>query len=295
MLQNISKHLRSIKTDQRFSIVIPSWNNLEYLKLCVRSIKENSQHHHQIIIILNEAIDGSLEWVQSQPELDYVHAKENIGICYGLNITRSMILADYILYANDDMYLLPNWDAELWNEIENIGHHDFMLSATMIEPFDTGNPSVIIGEYGDSLENFREEELLKNFASFPKKDWKGSTWPPNVMHRDLWDLVGGMSVEFHPGMYSDPDLSKKLWDAGIRYFKGVSKSRVYHFGSKSTRRIKRNIGGQTFLLKWGISSRTFTEKHLERGQDFNAPQKNTDLSSITKLVNKIKRILAALR
>ena len=295
MLQNISKHLRSIKTDQRFSIVIPSWNNLEYLKLCVRSIKENSQHHHQIIIILNEAIDGSLEWVQSQPELDYVHAKENIGICYGLNITRSMILADYILYANDDMYLLPNWDAELWNEIENIGHHDFMLSATMIEPFDTGNPSVIIGEYGDSLENFREEELLKNFASFPKKDWKGSTWPPNVMHRDLWDLVGGMSVEFHPGMYSDPDLSKKLWDAGIRYFKGVSKSRVYHFGSKSTRRIKRNIGGQTFLLKWGISSRTFTEKYLERGQDFNAPQKNTDLSSITKLVNKIKRILAALR
>ena len=295
MLQHISKHLRSIKTDQRFSIIIPSWNNLEYLKLCIRSIKENSQGHHQIIIILNEAIDGSLEWVQSQPELDYVHAKENIGICYGLNITRSMILADYILYANDDMYLLPNWDAELWTEIENIGHHEFMLSATMIEPFDTGNPSVIIGEYGDSLDNFKEKELLKDFASFPKKDWKGSTWPPNVMHRDLWDLVGGMSVEFHPGMYSDPDLSKKLWDAGIRYFKGVSKSRVYHFGSKSTRRIKRNIGGQTFLLKWGISSRTFTEKYLERGQDFNAPQKNTVLSSITKLVNKVKRTLAALR
>ena len=263
---------------------------MEYLKLCIRSIKENSQYHHQIIIILNEAKDGSLEWVQSQPDLDYVHAKENIGICYGLNISRSIILADYILYANDDMYLLPNWDAELWNEIANIGHHEFMLSATMIEPFDTGNPSVIIGDYGDSLESFKEKELLKEFSSFPKKDWKGSTWPPNVMHRDLWDLVGGMSVEFHPGMYSDPDLSKKLWDAGIRYFKGVAKSRVYHFGSKSTRRIKRNIGSQTFLLKWGITSRTFTEKYLERGQAFQVSQENVKLSLITKLINLFKRV-----
>ncbi len=294
MLQNISKHLRTTKTDQRFSIIIPTWNNIEYLQLCVRSIRENSQHHHQIIIILNEAKDGSLEWVQSQPDLDYVYAKENIGICYGLNSTRSMILADYILYANDDMYLLPNWDAELWKEIKQIGHDEFMLSATMIEPFDTGNPSVIIGDYGDNLENFKEKELLNDFASFTKEDWKGSTWPPNVMHRDLWDLVGGMSVEFHPGMYSDPDLSKKLWDAGIRYFKGVAKSRVYHFGSKSTRRIKRNIGSQTFLSKWGITSRTFTEKYLERGQAFQVSQENVKLSSITKFTNLIKRVRAAL-
>jgi len=290
MLQNISKHIRSVKTDPHFSILIPSWNNLEYLKLCVRSIRENSSLSHQIIIIINQGNDGSLEWVKAQKDLDYVYAKENIGICYGLNITRSIILADYVLYANDDMYLLPNWDAELWEEIGQIGHNEFMLSATMIEPFDTGNPSVIIGKYGDKLENFQEKKLLQEFASLPKEDWNGSTWPPNVMHRDLWDLVGGMSVEFHPGMYSDPDLSKKLWDVGIRYFKGVSKSRVYHFGSKSTHRIKRNIGSQTFLQKWGITSRTFTEEYLQRGKPFQIRPKEVSLSTSLKLSNILKRI-----
>jgi GT2 family glycosyltransferase len=293
MLQNISKHIRSTKSDQHFSILIPTWNNLEYLKLCVRSIRENSSLSHQMIIILNEGKDGSLEWVQAQKDLDYVYAKENIGICYGLNITRSMILADYVLYANDDMYLLPNWDAELWKEIEQIGHKEFMLSATMIEPFDTGNPSVIIGDYGDSLESFQEQKLLKDFASFQKEDWNGSTWPPNVMHRDLWDLVGGMSVEFHPGMYSDPDLSKKLWDAGVRYYKGIAKSRVYHFGSKSTRRIKRNIGSRTFLSKWGITSRTFTVEYLHRGQPFQIADKEAQLSTSSKIANLVKRIKAA--
>ena len=33
-----------------FSILIPTWNNLELLKLCVHSIRENSGYSHQIIV-----------------------------------------------------------------------------------------------------------------------------------------------------------------------------------------------------------------------------------------------------
>ena len=32
-----------------FSILIPTWNNLALLQLCVRSIRENSAYHHQNI------------------------------------------------------------------------------------------------------------------------------------------------------------------------------------------------------------------------------------------------------
>ena len=37
---------------------------------------------------------------------------------------------------------------------------------------------------------------------------------------ELWDLVGGLSTEYSPGMYSDPDFSKKIYEAGVRIFKG---------------------------------------------------------------------------
>ena len=46
-------------------------------------------------------------------------------------------------------------------------------------------------------------------------------------------LVGGMSIEFSPGMYSD--LSKKLYESVVRQFKGVGKSLVYHFYSESNK------------------------------------------------------------
>ena len=33
-----------------FSILIPTFNNLEYLKICIESLKKNSKFDHQIIV-----------------------------------------------------------------------------------------------------------------------------------------------------------------------------------------------------------------------------------------------------
>ncbi len=110
------------------------------------------------------------------------------------------------------------------------------------------------------------------------------------MHIDTWDLIGGMSTEFSPGMYSDPDFSMKLWQAGFRLFKGVSTSRVYHFGSKSTGRIKKNKGKKTFIDKWGITPRLFTEKFLKRGEDFYGPLKDYSLNNDEKIISWLKKM-----
>ena len=47
-----------------FSILIPSFNNLNYLKLCLKSIVNNSIKNHEIIIHVNEGSDGTLEYVK---------------------------------------------------------------------------------------------------------------------------------------------------------------------------------------------------------------------------------------
>jgi glycosyltransferase involved in cell wall biosynthesis len=268
MLGQIQKIVRSSGTNYQFSILIPSWNNLEYLRLCIESIRRYSQFSHQIIVHVNEGKDGTIEWLEAQSDIDYTWSKENIGVCYSLNIARSLAKAHYICYLNDDMVVLPDWDKYLVEEIAKIGHHAFLLSGTAIEPFDTGNPCAIVGDYGKEPAHLDLEKLLQEFRLKEMADWAGSTWPPIVLHRDFWDLVGGLSIEFSPGMYSDPDLSMKLWLAGVRYFKGLGKSRVYHFGSKSTKRKRMNTGRDRFLMKWGISSSTFTRKYLRRGMPY---------------------------
>jgi len=292
MIEKTKKHLNSPKNKYGFSVLIPTWNNLEFLKLCINSMRKNSSIDLQIIVLVNEGTDGTLEWLEEQGDIDYIHSKENIGICYGLNLCRSLVKSEHIIYVNDDMYVLPNWDVELNREIEKIDGKGFILSSTMIEPNDTGNPCVIVKDYGQNLHDFNEELLLKEYAGLSIADWKGSTWPPNVVHIDLWDLVGGLSIEFSPGMYSDPDFSRKLYESGVRIFKGKGNSLVYHFGSKTTKRVKNNRGRKTFLLKWGLSSSTFTKNYLQSGKEYDGTFETPKINSLSIFLNKIKRILS---
>ena len=60
----------------------------------------------------------------------------------------------------------------------------------------------------------------------------------------------------------------KLWKEGVRIFKGLSKFKVYHFGSLTTRKninVKQNRGDNTFLKKWGFTT-SFFKKHYLRSK-----------------------------
>ncbi|MFZ5524737.1 MAG: glycosyltransferase family 2 protein [Pseudomonadota bacterium] len=247
-----------------FTILIPTWNNLALLQLCIKSIQQNSKYGHQIIVHVNDGSDGTLDWVRAQ-QLDHTHSPQNVGICLAVNEAAMLAKLDYILYLNDDMYCCPGWDTALINRMKDLGSDLFMLSGTMIEPVDTNNPCVIVKDYGRSPDRFSEQALLENLPNHRKPDWYGATWPPTLVHAKWWFKVGGYSSEFSPGMSSDNDFSMKLWHAGCRIFLGVGDSLVYHFQAKSTGRIKKNNGGKQFLHKWGIRQSVFDRYYLRRG------------------------------
>jgi len=262
----IKDHIFKVPENPVFSILIPSWNNLSYLKLCIDSILKNSKYQHQILVHLNDGQDGSREYL-NEMKITHSTSPDNIGICWSLNHLRSHVQCDYILYINDDMYLCPHWDEKLLRKAKSFKDDMFYLSSTMIEPRDTGNACVVGGKnYGDSVETFKESALLADCDQLIRQDWLGSTWPPSLVSTRLWDLVGGYSVEFSPGFYSDPDFSKKLWNVGVREFIGVGNSLAYHFMSKSTSKIKANDGRMGFIKKWDMKASYFCDKILKRGQ-----------------------------
>ncbi len=288
MVDSIEKKINTTQQAFPFSILIPSWNNLSYLQLCISSIQKNSKRQAQIIVCINEGKDQTRNWIESEGNIDYVYSPSNLGICYGLNLCRTLVKSDYIVYMNDDMYVLPGWDEKLFADVKMVDTKLFMFSSTMVEPHDTGNPCVIVKDYGTSIESFEENRLLHETEGMSIEHWSGSTWPPNLVHVDLWDMVGGMSMEFSPGMYSDPDLSMKCYEAGVRIFKGVGDSLVYHFGSKSTKRVKKNKGKDQFLRKWQMSARYFTHVILRRGTVYAKLPENHRMTVSQRLLQKIK-------
>ena len=263
-----------------FSIIIPTFNNLKYLKLCIKSIRQNSKFNHQIVPHVNIGSDKTSEFLKNE-NIDFTYTDYNSGICEGMNTASKKSKFEYILYSHDDFYFCPGWDIALKDEIEKIGHNKFYLSGIMM------NNGPIKCDFGNDLDSFDEKKFLNEYEKYNHYDFQGSTWAPHLIHKEIWDRVGGFSEEFYPGTGSDPDLNMKLWNSGVRIFKGINNCKVYHFGSIVTRKYKDNPniktesgskGGKIFLLKWGISINFFKKFYLRSDTKYSGelsdPKKN---------------------
>ena len=269
----------------QFSIIVPTFKNYKYLKTSINSIKKNSKFNHEIIVHIN-GDDIETEHYLNNSNIIFTKTNINVGLCSGVNLASKKSSKDFIVYAHDDMYFCPDWDFYLIEEIKKLSHKKFYLSSTQISPIKTLPGSMINHisfDCGEKIENFNEQKLIENYNNLEFYDLQGSHWAPHVISRDLWLDIGGFSEEFNPGFGSDPDLNMKLWKRGVRIFKGVNKSRVYHFGSQTTRKNKeilRNNANKTFLLKWGITIEFFVKFYLYRGFKYTKPLNEFKLTSI---------------
>ena len=133
-----------------YSIIIPTFNNLEYLQLTLNSIHKNSKYNHEIIIHINEGTDGTLEFIKKE-KIKYTYSTENLGLCTAVNLAAEKATTDYILYCHDDMYLCPNWafylneEVKFFKQIKSISTH--------IPPFKYNI------QYLNTLENAEKEPL----------------------------------------------------------------------------------------------------------------------------------------
>ena len=246
----------------KISIIIPTFNNLNYLKLFLSSIKKNSFYtEHEIILHINDGSDGTLEYAKNN-KIKFSFSPKNIGLCSSMNKAYSLTTTNYILYAHDDMYFCKNWDYFLVNEINSQKNNLFYLSGTNVS---TRNGLINL-DCGNNIEDFDEKKFEKFCIEDDTPDLQSSHWAPHIINKELWDKIGGFSEEFNPGDGSDPDFCMKLWNANTRVFKAISKFKVYHFNSKTTRNSKviLNNGTKTFLFKYGFNPRFF-RKHYLRG------------------------------
>ena len=93
---------------------------------------------------------------------------------------------------------------------------------------------------GSDIDNFNEEKLLGNLNEIKTFDFQGTTKCPGLVHKDIWEKVGGWSEEFSPTGGDDSDFAMKLWSINVRIFKGLGKSSAYHFGSVTTKEREKN-------------------------------------------------------
>lgn len=245
-----------------YSILIPTLENLSYLKLCIKSIRDFSCQNHEIIVHVNNDDIKTIEWLESE-EIKFTQSKTNLGVAGAMNAAQKLATRDLLMYINDDMVVLPKWDYYINkyledNKIDNTG----WICGTLIEPITKHNRYRVFKNYGRNPKSFKLDKLLGDVESLRReKNLNGAKCPPNLIHREAWEKIGGYSEEYWPGSGTDADLAKKMYDIGCRTFVGIGKSLTYHFISVSRDKLPPGRPAyQIFQDKHKMDLKTFLEQ-----------------------------------
>lgn len=238
-----------------------------------KSIERNSSVKHELCLHVNEPSQDFLEWAQGL-EIDVSYSLGNVGLSVGANEAATRASKELIYLIDDDMYVLPGWDVELFKFLED---HDLdpnatWLNSTMIEP-KTG-PTWSLGgyDYGRTPDTFREDELLQDVQSkrIPRIGTLNSTAFPCLISREVWEAVGGYDERIGIAIGSEEGLAKRAWDYGIRNFVNVPNSLIYHLQQTTTSRLTNYVAHmahreRTFHQIYHMTTKEFNDKCIQRG------------------------------
>jgi len=90
----------------KLSIIIVTYNSLNYLKACLTAIKNQTFKDYEIIVIDNNSIDGSLALIKKDyPEIKTLKNVRNLGLCRANNQGIKLARGEYVLIMNPDVIL----------------------------------------------------------------------------------------------------------------------------------------------------------------------------------------------
>lgn len=247
------------------SICLCSWNDLDYLKILIPGIKRNTKIKHEIIVHDNGSTDGTEAWL-IENNIKHTKSAQNEGVA-AVNYAVSQAIYPYIVDINADMYPLPGWDLSILKQINKFTSEridKFTISSCLIEPVGN-NSEYTIAYHGHDAQTFNEESLMQDFLLNGKTKFKKSNTTqyshPITMSKKLWDSFGGVDMSYKYGIGSDHDIAASAYNAGCRNFIMLGDSRLYHFVSKTIKKLPsdRPSGHEHFFEKWKVTIDSFRE------------------------------------
>ena len=253
----------------KITFVLPSRNNLEFLKLAYRSIRD-LKITHEILILDDASLDGTQEWITSLNDKDLLTyhnpGPTRIGIVGMFDKGIEMARTEIIFAFHADMIAAPHLDVNILKHLQP----GVVVSATRIEPpLHPSGPEKITLAWGDEVEDYNYNDSVQRFleleAIHSNKTTEG-IFAPWCMYKKDYLAVGGHDELFAPQSKEDSDLFNRFVLNGYKVIQSWD-ALVYHFTSRGSRFNKHAGGGaginstewiktttkntRNFIRKWG--------------------------------------------
>ncbi|WP_057627292.1 glycosyltransferase [Stenotrophomonas terrae] len=198
------------------SIIVLTYNNLDYTKQCLHSLETYSDYENvEIIVVDNASSDGSQEfladWAANDPRYTFIANESNLGFSAGNNVGLRVAKGEYLVVLNNDTYVTPGWLRTLRNQLSR--HPGAGLAGPVTN--NIGNEARIEISY-DSM-----DEMLERAGKYTRLhagrsfDIHTSAFFCVMLTRQAYERVGGLDEQFGVGFFEDDDYCRRLEQAGF--------------------------------------------------------------------------------
>ena len=236
---------------------ISTFNNLEYLKIAIDSVRTNSYYNDAPFIIHAENCDdGTDEWLKEHAkeyDLEYYIDKNDVplGIGGGMNFCAERVKTEYIMFLHSDFYVTKDWDRALLDVFEQHPDEKLWVNSHRVEPKmfagQESRPGTVIvpqdvfGAYHHDFRKNEFEQWADQFTKMNDFEIPKGEGVSGLIRKCDWDEIGGNDPLFAPASWEDMDLFLRMLQAGFRFVL-PSKSLVWHFGARGSHRLEENEG-----------------------------------------------------
>lgn len=252
---------------EKITFVLPSRNNLEFLKLAYASLRNLSYPHHCILVLDDASTDGTSEWIKSLNDKNIIHYQnpgpERIGIVGMFDKGIEMSNTDIIFAFHADMVACKDLDKNIIKHLKP----GIVVSATRVEPpLHPPGPEKITVDFGTEIDQFSFDKWYDESEKLKQNKTTEGIFAPWCMYKSDYLVVGGHDDLFAPQSKEDSDLFNRFVLNGYKVIQSWD-GLVYHFTSRGSRFNKHAGGGagknsdewlytttkngKEFIRKWG--------------------------------------------
>ena len=260
--------IRRVMNNKLLSFVLPSRNNLEYLKIAYNSIRKNSVDKHWICFADDCSNDGTKQWLAEIKKKDdrvkYLvnKSRDRIGHTFLYDeIIDKLVETEIFVIWHADMYMLPGADLDFLN----ITKEYTLTSLTRIEPpLHPSGPEKIQMNFGVTAKSFNEERLLKWYnEKLTKGGFTEGIFAPWSCYKSTFQSIGGHDWLFIPQSKEDSDIFNRLQLLGCKFIQTWG-SHCYHFTSRGSRFNEHLTSIGTNSNEWDKQNRRSTRNFIRK-------------------------------
>jgi len=233
----------------KITTTISTNNNLEYLKLAIKSVRQNCYYKDMPLIVHAENCDdGTDEWLNDNTDkysIEYYidHNNHPKGIGGGMNFCVDKVKTEFVNIIHSDMWCAPNQDSELLKLYDDTDKR-LIASAFRIQPrifpndpdYRPGTVFHPMEEFGAFCYEFDSDYFDRWAVEFSKENdirVRKAGGAGFFCRTEDYKWIGGNDPLFAPASWEDKDLFVRMQLEGFEFVM-TTKSILWHFSARGS-------------------------------------------------------------